>query len=456
MKFDKFMDIFFRIISIITGVVIILGFCVSCFHKPISACAEAVIPDWAFPFEQYTQSYEERLQQIQNSNGTLASILNSSEYDQNAKNQALLINALQTFDYKFALELLQNWENNNFENVPDSVTFSCSGATGLFYDNNHVLHAGTVFQSSSMSGTLFESDLFTITFGFYSNQTDLFDSSLYTCSPYSYNSGVSGWTGVQCVPNNPYSNFYPYRRTFATSSYLTTLSASFYNGDVFKATIAVPRYLDNSTPPTILPNTNVCGLCAGSDYSGTKCLGYSSIVSLPEMDVNSKTPWVYYNDTLLPYIRQNFGNTTFDLDVLLVFPDGYFVNPSPDPTEPPTLPSGGIYIDNQYNIGINIIYPTDASGQPITDASGETVTETQYITDTSPLDGEYNFQMPTLPRLNIYEATLPNPDLSLYSDGIDFIWTACYNILTDTGLLSAVMVCFALALFGFILWKLGG
>ena len=130
--------------------------------------------------------------------------------------------------------------------------------------------------------------------------------------------------------------------------------------------------------------------------------------------------------------------------------------PAPDPTEPATFPNDGIYIDKQYNIGINIIYPTDSSGQPLTDASGETVTETEYITDTSPLDGEYSFQMPTLAKLNMYDASLPNPDISAYSDGISWIWNACYNILTDSGLMPIVMIMFALALFGFILWKLGG
>ena len=104
---------------------------------------------------------------------------------------------------------------------------------------------------------------------------------------------------------------------------------------------------------------------------------------LPSGEIYSNSPQDYYNDVVLPYIRENIPSIP---DNYIVFPYGYQYQ---DPTEPGTIPSGGIYIDKQINIGINIFTPTDASGEPITDASGETVTETQYVTATYPPDGDY-------------------------------------------------------------------
>lgn len=305
----------------------------------------------------------------------------------------------------------QIYDSMDFSVAPSSVSVSGSGASGVFYDNQHALHGGTVLQGSSMSGTLFISDLFTITYGFYSNQTDLFDSSLYTCSPYSYSSGASGDTGVQCVPNDPHSSFYPYRRTFATSSYLTTLSGSFYNGNVSSATVAVPRYLDNSYPPTILPNTNVCGICAGSVYGGssgyTKLLGYSVNVTLPTATTDTKTPWDYYNNTLIPYMIEQFPDVT-NIEQYFIFPGGYEVpdQPTTVPVEYPTLP------------GFDYALETNGT-EPASD---------------------YNYNIPDLPGKDVavpqFDFTQINPAevMAPVAQGLRGIWQLISMVLTEYGL----------------------
>lgn len=184
-------------------------------------------------------------------------------------------------------------------------------------------------------------------------------------------------------------------------------------------------------------------------------LGYGESVSLPIAIVNSTTPWDYYNNTLMPYLIDNYSSEYYDIRDLLPFPYGYTPS-TPDPTEPFTAPNGGLTINNNWNIGINVIYPTDSSGEPVTDASGETVTETVYVTETYPPDGDYNFQIPTLERLRVYDATLPEINLTAFTDGFNFIWNATENIFTRSGFMPVVMACLGLGVVCYIIWKVGG
>lgn len=435
MKVDKIMETAFRILAGITAIMVIVGFCVSCVGRPVIACADIGLPDWAFPYQQFTQTYDEKLKEIQESNGTLATILNDDNISADDKKQALLINALNTFDYKFAVEIFMNWENENFQNVPDTVDVSMVGGSGLCKrsgsDDLHVVnfYPGTANIASS----------------------DFFNLVVSTTWDGDANFRPAEWYSGSDLYGVRLTTARDYRVLVAdTMGYFS----SSYNQPVYTNTYELYCYGGLDRVPTVSGSLN--NYFATGSAINSALAGLAVNVSLPNASVNSSTPWEYYNNILLPYIHNNFNNLSFDIDSILAFPNGYYPSPTPDPTEPATFPNGGIYIDKQYNIGINVIYPTDASGQPVTDASGETVTETEYITDTSPFDGEYSFLMPTLPRLTVFDSTLPNPDLSAYSEGIGFIWNACYNILSASGLMPVVMICLSLALLGFVLWKLGG
>lgn len=453
MKFDKFMNICYRIICIITGIVVIVGLCVSCFGSPLKAKAfsPADPTAWATLVDEWRDEYETNLTTALHeiNQGLADGDIDSSTA---AGRQYLEVMALQAFALNnpemttilHAVDLgLQTVPDfSAIENLPDSVTVSGGGASGVYRsEKDGKLHA-LLSNSGRGSNSMYYSDEFSLTW----KVTNISDS-------YSTNNLRSGSSerydyNYYYIPTSSHTITFP-DSSYFTNPYIQTWNWS--NSSYVVTSVSLIMGDQNTSIPTISQSLNWSNYV--SKTSGLIISGNCTSVTLPSESVDTSSPWNYYNNTILPYIHQNYPSITNNY---LVFPDGYYPVPTPDPTEPPTFPNGGIYIDKQYNIGINIIYPTDASGQPITDSSGETVTETQYITDTSPLDGEYSFQMPTLAKLNMYDASLPNPDISAYSDGISWIWNACYNILTESGFMPVVMIVFGLALFGFILWKLGG
>lgn len=54
------MKLHFRVLSTIASVIVLIA-CIA----PLCASADFALPDWAFPFESYTDSYEESLQEIE-------------------------------------------------------------------------------------------------------------------------------------------------------------------------------------------------------------------------------------------------------------------------------------------------------------------------------------------------------------------------------------------------------
>lgn len=464
MKFDKIMEIAFRILCGALAVLVIVGFCVSCVEKPIKACA--ISPSdptqWAGMVEQWRDEYETNLAStLRKINEGLASgdidaatdagkeYLAVQALQVAALNNPAMSNTLHAVD--LALSTVPDFSEIN--NLPSSMAISGGCASGVYTSAiDGQLHSSIVYRSdlsepknvgSSFSYHLCSSDEFDVYYSF-----SLGDSSqdMYVRNTSNENGEYRGDYQVY----SPYSGSDTVMSFTDLKGYFTstgTWTVRFYNSGYYLSEYAYTLSNNNSVTVQrdwLEPYSTGVSWCVGS-------CGVS--VNLPSDTVPTEEPWKYYDETILPYIRENYPNITNEY---LVFPYGYTPAPAPDPTEPATFPNGGIYIDKQFNIGVNIIFPTDASGQPVTDEQGETVTEIVYITDTSPLDGEYNFKMPTLPHLNIYDATLPNPDISSYSDGIGFIWTACYNILTDSDFMPVVVSCYALALFGFILWKLGG
>ena len=134
-KVDSVMEILHKIISVITVIACVAGLAWSCSNDgQLPAHAAIGVPDWAVPIQSYTDSYEESLQEIQKQDGYLAHILNDPNVSNEEKRQILIGNALQTFDFKFAADILIHWNDDGFPTDAPSgeIAVTGSGAYGLF------------------------------------------------------------------------------------------------------------------------------------------------------------------------------------------------------------------------------------------------------------------------------------------------------------------------------------
>ena len=433
-KVDYIMEILHKIISVLTVLACVAGLAWSCTNDAdITASATIAVPDWAFPFKSYTDSYEDSLDEIQKQDGYLAHVLNDPNVSNEEKRQILIGNALQTFDFKFAADLIAHWNDDGFPTDPEEeVAVTGSGYAGLYYFDN-VLYTGVLYPKPENWSIVF---------------------------------GASGYEPVCVTPHftvgvvmEPVNGVTYYRGGNAylcadggNGKFRFDASAVFESYEVdgsraqafWKPFETVPRYYSSST---------LLGLW---DYfNGYKFfLGSTISVSLPSDTVTVSKPWEYYNNILLPYLRNSVYNSlssNIDVTQLLVFPDGYYPQ---DPIEPPTLPNCGMTVNNNwnFNIGINNITVTDASGQPVTDASGETVTETVIETETRPTDAVYHFQIPTLTPLDTQVATIPPYQVpSEYAGYMSNVFTAITDFIDDAGLTDVAPVFLALAGIGIVI-----
>lgn len=230
-------------------------------------------------------------------------------------------------------------------------------------------------------------------------------------------------------------------------------SSSFYQGG--------SKYLFIGYSPNRIPaissyydNSYYIAFTSSAPWSGdtAKALFGSGVqVTLESESIDSTTPWDYYNDYLMPQLQSECPDITNNY---YLFPNGYY--PAQDPTEPP-LPdgnNGGLTVNNNwnFNIGINNITVTDASGQPVTDASGEVVTETVIETETRPSDAVYHFQIPTLTPLETQVATIPPYQVPAeYAGYMGDAFTAITDFIDDAGLTDIAPVFLALAGIGLVI-----
>lgn len=432
-KVDFAMEILHKIISVITVLACVAGLAWSCTNDAdITACADIAVPDWAVPLQSYTDSYEQSLNEIQNQNGYLAHVLNDPNISDEEKRQILIGNALQNFDFKFAADLIAHYNDDGFPTEPETVEVTGSGTYGMFktvLDGD--IHFGTWFLNSQ---NLFQSDVINLTI-------DTTNSG-YTASDMRFRTYVTS-TNVLVFnilsPSGSYGEF----TIYDTSNYMGR-SRSTSGTDYYVASLNA-----NNAVPTIPSGVSIDVYSAyGAMTKG------GSMLSLPSATVDTSTLWDYYNDTLLPYLLGSVYNSlssNVDVTQLLVFPDGYHPQ---DPIEPPTMPNGGMTVNNNwnFNIGINSITVTDASGQPVTDASGETVTETVIETETRPTDAVYHFQIPTLTPLDTQVATIPPYQVpSEYAGYMGNVFTAITDFIDDAGLSDIAPVFLALAGIGVVI-----
>lgn len=432
-KVDYTMEILHKIISVLTVLACVAGLAWSCTNDAdITACADIAVPDWAVPVQSYTDSYEQSLQEIQNQNGYLAHILNDPNVSNEEKRQILIGNALQTFDFKFAADLLMHWNDDGFPTDPEEeVTVTGSGYAGYYYFDN-LLYTGVLYPRP---------DNWSVAYGASGYEP--------VCSTPHFNVSIT-MEPVNGVTYSRGGNGYLYASGDGKFDFnASAVFQSFViNGSraqaVWNPAENAPRYYSSST------------LLNLEDYfwNRKQFIGSGVSVSLPSGTITTSRPWEYYNNTLLPYLRENVYNSlsaNVDVTQLLVFPDGYYPQ---DPTEPPTLPNGGISVTNNwnFNIGINNITVTDASGQPVTDASGETVTETVIETETRPTDAVYHFQIPTLTPLDTQVATIPPYEVpSEYAGYMSDMFSAITDFIDDAGLSSIAPVFLTLAGIGLVI-----
>lgn len=465
MKFDKIMEIGFRILAGLTALLCIVGFVASC--SPLRASAvdsTDVIPD---TIKYYGDRALYDLDQIEQA---IASDVNDGTLDTTtqlyqdtlkvATAQNIFFNSPQFRTlYDVASLGIQEYDKFlEYLNSHPTTTFSGYGASG--------------FYRLSVGGDLRNCTIITFPDWSSSNFGNIFISA----DDYSYSLTCDDSSGAQCRCYNDNYNgqlFYEFqfRAKFNTLYQINNISLV---GSGIGNSIVNWMYANNGS------GSNERGIAfRGTDRGQLYIPVYSSInpqygfpdplfacgvnVTIPEDTVDTSEPWDYYNNTLLPELKTNFPDVP---DNYYVFYDGYTPD-VPEPTEPQTFPNGGINIGSNNNIDIdfNIIIATDSNGQPLTEwvtnESGETIatetiTETVYNTEDRPDDAKYIVFMPTFEEIKMDDATLPPMDISSFSDGIGFIWNACYNILTDSGFMPVVMACIGISICTFVIWKLGG
>ena len=392
MKFDKFMEHCFKILALVTALVVSLGLATSCFAIP--ACADSVNDPvyWGEQALRFKEQLEQGLQETENAlitdikNGNIdATSALAKQRMQAYALQQLALTSPALFNIYHSAELAIQGIPADYFDKPSEISISGSGMGAYYYNDSGNLNVSFLYLTdwASSSGEHILVNAPDFTFKFISTGEDTAEYKFYqngTNYPFIFNAIYTGDLTLICdYLDNTYTDY--------SQLYTSPVSLS----ETFQV------YSDH------IPTINYFG---NMPFRDAVVGGLGEIVVMPVGNIETDRPYDYYNNTLLPYIQQNYPSLP-DSDI--IFPSGWFPT---DPVEPPTTPNGGITINNKntnFNIGINIIYPTDSNGQPITDTQGQTVTETEYISDTSPLDGEYSFQMPTLESLHMYNETIPLP-----------------------------------------------
>lgn len=277
------------------------------------------------------------------------------------------------------------YDNMDFSIAPNSVNVSGSGTYGYYKTTSDSdIHFGTWTLGSQ---NLFSSDVINL----------IIDTSNsgYTVSNMRFNSYVTN-TNVLAfnilAPSGNYSEYTIYdasgymarsRSTSGFTYYVATLNAN------------------NAVP--IIPAGS-----AINEYSAYGAMTKGSpLLSLPSGDVDTSRPWDYYNNVLLPYIENNYGDIT-DYQDFLVFPDGY-----QPPAQPTTVP---------------VVRPALPGFDYALETNG-----TEPPTDV-------NYNIPDLPGKDIavpaFDFTQINPRevMAPVAGGLRGIWELIGNVLTEFNL----------------------
>lgn len=461
---------------------------VSCFtlYSPLSVSAALDYSEQT-KIDDYLDLYTDRQNQVE------FELDKSSDGDLSIR---LQIAGLQ----RLALNTQTNIYNNlDFSTAPNSFSVSgVSGASGLYRSYvDGLVHFVSIFSISEFGQPLAVSDEFSFTV--------IVSPPTHSVTPYFTSNSERIFRGFSNSLSIYNSSF-----TFTgNSSYFTSYSSSSPNIGLGNSLVN----LSYSGIPTLYQNH-----LPRSFYFSVNFGGNAVDLSLPDSDFPSATPWDYYNDTLLPYIRNNFNIN--NIDDYLVFPNGY--SPSQDPTEPydpsnPSLPSvipviipvviGGLEIlmpvNGTLNVdGIDIYFPDDThiniggtdydipldmdiSGHHFECSEKNTVIidgVTFVFNDDGSLtindevfnppigqpetlpsypdNVEFSVEIPTLQDIKV-----PQPDYTLFSlasipqdvmDGVSFIFAGVYDILDSSGILPLLPFFVTISAITYAIYKIGG
>lgn len=430
-----------RFFLILFACLFLLRFCVSCFYMPIRARAETLPPETIYAIRQWLEDFSDNIDtaalalSLDLQNGNL-------DYTSELGKQAMQQVAIQYLIHEaLALEYAPYFLDLNLD-IPQTFEISGSGYGGLYYNDSGRLRFCTLYNLPSVNTSISVDTTFRL-----ASSPD-FDVVATLSRSYSSNvnsfvvtSGTSNSINFRTAPPSEFANrsFSDRRSYFSNLAY----SASFYASSSIayaNPSASIPNVFSNMARGQIVwidSSSNLSPLC-----------GLAEPVSLTVENVPTSRPWDYYNNTYLPSVPPNFP------DKYLAFPRGFNPgNPEPtDPTEPVTNPW-----DNVVQPETEVIYPTNEDGEPITDENGETQTETVFVTDTTPTDLQYQFNVPSLPLLPT--ETIPDFDTSLDENilnGLGAIFESAGQILTASGLMGILPFVLGLLAAFWLVSKKGG
>ena len=196
------------------------------------------------------------------------------------------------------------------------------------------------------------------------------------------------------------------------------------------------------SPPGFQPSNN--GAIPGAVCGRPRTISLPTVDDTPESIANNDTPEKYYTNVLYPYLQQIASQGEISQEWI------YHGTASVDPTEPARVPIATIPFTPFYTIETELV--------EMTNESGEVVTEIQAVTNESGAEEYvYNFQMPSLPPLEVVDGTLPL-EISLdtkFTAGMGAVWALIKQILDISGLIDVLMPFLVCGLLLYILTKLG-
>lgn len=393
------------------------------FTEPIYAFAEdateplTISPD----AQQFYQEFQQEYQRIQDANeqaldeGLIS--IGSNDY-------------MTTFGVYGSMRLYADYMDKMY-GATDPYTYSSIPAggscTGLYkLSSNGDYRVVTVSTAGSTKGTIIIADDYLVE---------------YFCEPASY----------QYEFNSMSSDNYFGFRVLSPSYFYTVLKSDYqevnrigeYNS-YFGKYVTVCRFgMNASSVPVINPNRILT-------YVNEIVGGYPAYSIIPQGQIDPEKPWEYYNETLVPQIQQDFPDVTVDM-----LPLGFEWTPATvDPIEPiATRP----IIPLETTPFIPFVSPVTEIVEN-TNESGELVTEYVMVTDDSGAEEYvYDFQMPSLPALNIPDIDVPldiDVDDNLMR-GVGSVWDEIYRLLTGSGLINVLVPTLVIGLLLYICTKLG-
>lgn len=478
-KIDSVMGYGFKFLCFAVVFAIIFGFASCCFAVP----AKALSVEDQLLVEDYFSASEQRKGII--------------EYDYNADEDGnrsvhLSIMGLQNLALQAQTELY------NDLTISGTTSISGHGASGLYrVVSGGELKVCNIFAASGWGQVVATSDDWYVTVNVSDPRHDRFrliegqDSWQYAYTYVAYFDDASGSNIISLVDSKGYIN--------TLSKHSTT-----------QATVGI---ICNKTGIPIVPQ--------GSNFNNPIC-SFTTSYQLPEVNFDSSTPWEYYNETLLPYIRENYDIE--DIDDYLYFPDGYDPGGQPAPIInndnsvlilPPIIAGAGAIInvggvdfnvsvplDGLINIdGIQFQFPKNDNSKIVIDgvpydlplpeisiddhtiempdnnsiiidgitfeinADGSlTIDGTNYPLpigqpETMPpgaSDYVMYYEIPTLERINIVDATVTKPNLDAYAGGMTLVWDSVGRILDASGYSAIIPILLAFSALYYLLFKVGG